>query len=418
MDRVRTALYLDFDNVFSGLYKLDPDAALAFGEAPGVLLDRLSTTSTIDGPRAWLVRRCYMNPNGSIPQSSPDASGSRLYFSRFRPYFTRAGFDVIDCPALTQGTKNAADIRMVLDAMDAMTGATHYDEFVIASGDSDLTPLLVRLRAADRRTTIVSPFDAAAAFTSVADLLIDGQQTLELLQDDADLLAANGEQAAAEPLDRAEALDRFRSIVRARYEAADAPLNLAALAQEISHELGPAASGWFGLGGFTSAIRSLQLPNLVVSHHWAWDATRHEAPVVGEALTRIPGEPEAVARLCALQNVPRLPRPSWPKIYAVLAEFAATHEFNMTQATKWSRDRLSEEGTSVNRASIGFVMNGASYGGCPLYRQPPPAADEIGAAFVVNVLNRARSAQIDLSPADEEAVVAWLGGPAPVAVPS
>ncbi len=29
---VRSALYLDFDNVFSGLFKLDPEAAIQFAE--------------------------------------------------------------------------------------------------------------------------------------------------------------------------------------------------------------------------------------------------------------------------------------------------------------------------------------------------------------------------------------------------
>lgn len=413
MDRVRSALYLDFDNVFSGLYRLDPDAAISFAEDPGALLERLTSSSTIEGPRAWLVRRCYMNPNGWIAPSGTTARADRIYFSGFRPYFTRAGFDVVDCPSLTQGTKNAADIRLVLDAMEALGAATHYDEFVLASGDSDLTPLLVRLRAADRRTTIVSPFDAAAAFTSVADLLIDGQRTLELLQDEADMVSADEVGAAAEPVDRTEALARFAATVREHYDRAEHPINLATLAQEVSHELGSATtgSGWFGLGGFSAALRSLDLPGMVISHHWMWDSTRHEAPAVGETLTQIPGEPQAVARLCALQNVPRLPRPAWPRIYAVLADFAASHDFSMTQATKWSRDRLAGDGTSVSRASIGFVMNGASYGGCPLYREPPPDAAEIGTAFVANVLSRARAAQIDLSPEDEEAVVAWLGAP-------
>lgn len=413
MDRVRTALYLDFDNVFSGLYRLDPDAAISFAEDPGALLERLATSSTIEGPRAWLVRRCYMNPNGWIAPAGTTARSDRLYFSGFRPYFTRAGFDVVDCPSLTQGTKNAADIRLVLDAMEALDAKTHYDEFVLASGDSDLTPLLVRLRAADRRTTIVSPFDAAAAFTSVADLLIDGQRTLELLQDETELSPGERDETPAEPVDRTEALARFAAMVRERYERTDHPLNLATLAQEVSHELGSAATGpdWFGHGGFTSALRSLDLPGMVISHHWLWDSTRHEAPAVGETLTQIPGEPQAVARLCALQNVPRLPRSAWPRIYRVLADFAASHDFSMTEATKWSRDRLAADGTSVSRASIGFVMNGASYGGCPLYRTPPPDATEIGAAFVANVLGRARAAQIDLSPEDEDAVVAWLGAP-------
>ena len=188
MQRVRTALYLDFDNVFSGLMKLDPAAAVAFADKPRVWLDRLADTLLVDGPRRWLVVRCYLNPGGSVSSPGPDAANGRIYFSRFRPSFTDAGFDVVDCPRLAH-TKNAADIRMVVDALDALSGATHYDEFIIASGDSDMTPLLVRLRAADRRTVIMSPSDAVEALASVADRLVNGQELLELLEDETDELA-------------------------------------------------------------------------------------------------------------------------------------------------------------------------------------------------------------------------------------
>ena len=175
MERVRAALYLDFDNVFSGLFRLDPGAAIRFAENPGTWLEALEGRQTSGGPRRWLVRRCYLNPAGSVANPDADPGSARLYFSRFRPYFTRAGFDVVDCPRLTT-TKNGADIRIVVDALEALRSETAYDEFVVASGDSDMTPLLVRLRAADRLTTIVSPADAAEAFTSVADRLVNAQQ--------------------------------------------------------------------------------------------------------------------------------------------------------------------------------------------------------------------------------------------------
>ena len=241
MIRVRAALYLDFDNVFSGLLKLDPDVAIQFAENPGSWLTRLSTSLTVDGPRRWLVLRCYMNPAGWVPHPDPEAGVARLYFSRFRPFFTSAGFEVIDCPRLTH-TKNAADIRLVVDAVDALSAEPAYDEFVIASGDSDMTPLLVRLRAGDRRTTIVSPSDAADAFTAVADRLVDGQQVLELVQgeqidpdDEAEVANfaelpgipdRNVPMSGDERPDRDEAFERFRTIVTERYVAASGPLNL------------------------------------------------------------------------------------------------------------------------------------------------------------------------------------------------
>lgn len=417
MPQVRAALYLDFDNVFSGLLKLDPAAALQFAEDPGSWLGRLATSLTVEGPRRWLVLRCYMNPSGSVPD--PRSAGRRRYFSKFRPYFTGAGFDVVDCPPITH-TKNAADIRLVVDAVTALEADPAYEEFVIASGDSDMTPLLVHLRAADRRTTIVSPSDAADAFSAVADQLINGQQVLELVQgDQADL--DEGEDArtvarheAEEGLvDHTAAVDQFRLIVEKEVATARAPINLATLAHRVRAEMGEIVqdSRWFGFGAFAPALEALHLPNLRRSQHLLWDGSRVDAPAENAALDGV-APPDPVARLTALLNVPRLPLESWPAIYDVLAEYAGTPgEFSLTEATRTSRDRLRERGIEANRDAVGFVARGTMFGGAPLYSDPPPSADEIAAAFVGNVLSRAAAADIVLTCNEIEDVRRWLAAP-------
>jgi uncharacterized LabA/DUF88 family protein len=431
MTRVRAALYLDFDNVFGGLLQVDPDAAIQFAEEPGSWLDRLASSLTVDGQRRWLVLRCYMNPAGWVPHPKPSAGVPRLYFSRFRPFFTRAGFDVVDCPRLTH-TKNGADIRMVVDAMDALNSSASYDEFVIASGDADMTALLVRLRAADRRTTIMSPSDAAEAFTAVADRLINGQQVLELVQGEPDAdeqIPAADETSHEAPIEAAPArttiqakphtpppksvsADVFASMVRARYSEADGPLNLASVAQEVRAELGNDidATGWFGAGGFARALERLDLPDLKLSQYWMWDGSRHDPPD-NASTTQGHGFalPDPVARLSTVLDLPRLPQHSWPPLYRTLAEFAVTHHFSLTEATRWTRDRLAEQGVEVGRNVVGFVTRGATYGGRPLYTQPAPTAAEIAAAFANNLLSRADAAAMELTAEDAAVVRAWLG---------
>lgn len=420
MDSARTALYLDFDNVFGGLIKLDPDAAIEFAQNPGAWLTRLSSSLTVENPRRWLVLRCYMNPAGWVPNPDPEASTPRLFFSRFRPFFTGAGFDVVDCPRLTH-TKNAADIKMVVDAMEALGGAFDYDEFVIASGDSDMTPLLVRLRAADRRTTIVSPSDAADAFTAVADRLVNGQQLLELVQGEQPELEDDAVPSLAEPsgalggegrAEHREAFARFESLVSELYAAASSPLNLATLAQEVRRELGESIeeSRWFGYGGFLRSLENLDLPHMRLSQHMLWDGSRHHHT---EPATVVNGIrlPEPVARLTSLLNLPRLRQEAWPPLYQVLSEYASSHHFSLTEATRWSRDRLVEQGVDVSRTAVGFATRAAAFGGCPLYRQPPPTAEEIGRALVANVLSRADAAGIAFTTEEADKVRTWLGEP-------
>ena len=100
MGRRRSAMFIDFGNFFSGLLSSDPKAALELAEGPSAWINRLAAHDA-DNVRRWLVLRCYMNPSGSI--AHPLRPGERLYFSKFRTFFTQAGVEVVDCPSLTRG---------------------------------------------------------------------------------------------------------------------------------------------------------------------------------------------------------------------------------------------------------------------------------------------------------------------------
>ncbi len=163
--RLKTALFVDFDNIYLGLRQLDEDAAEQFASNPASWLTWLiqgmpgmpEGHAQVNIQRDILIRKCYLNPRD---------------FQRYRPFFTRTAFSVVDCPSLTSQGKNSADIYMVMDILDTLNHPTHFDEFIILSGDSDFMPVLLRLRAHDRRTVILSAGPASAAFIAAADLVI------------------------------------------------------------------------------------------------------------------------------------------------------------------------------------------------------------------------------------------------------
>lgn len=165
MSQLRSAIFLDFDNLVSGLRDgAGPEFALRFAEQPELWL----TPLLADLPRRALLRRCYMNPAGMLE----DGAGSRARYSDFRWTFLAAGFEVVDCPRLTR-LKNAADLRIALDAMEAMLSPlARYDEFILLSTDSDFVPLLQRLRAADRRTRLVAHPEVGRVVRTAADEVI------------------------------------------------------------------------------------------------------------------------------------------------------------------------------------------------------------------------------------------------------
>lgn len=170
---IKSALFVDFDNIYIGLSKTDPLAAERFASDPARWLNWLekglpNRFGDKNGPahqRSILIRRCYPNPDAG--------------FRRFRSYFTSAAFSVIDCPSLTRMGKNSSDIYMVMDILDTLNHKTYFDEFIIFSGDSDFMPVLLRLRAHDRRTTTLAIDFMPPAYKAACDLVISEEEFIE-----------------------------------------------------------------------------------------------------------------------------------------------------------------------------------------------------------------------------------------------
>jgi len=74
-------------------------------------------------------------------------------WSRYNDYkrpFHEAAIELVDIPQRNYSGKNSADIRMVVDAMDLCYSKGHITTFVIASGDSDFSPLVSKLKENDK----------------------------------------------------------------------------------------------------------------------------------------------------------------------------------------------------------------------------------------------------------------------------
>src|SRR6266511_4702672 len=73
-------------------------------------------------------------------------------FSEDRRSLVQHNCELIDIPQRTgMVRKNAADIKLAVDAMELAYERGFVSTFVIASGDSDFTPLIAALRKLNRR---------------------------------------------------------------------------------------------------------------------------------------------------------------------------------------------------------------------------------------------------------------------------
>jgi hypothetical protein len=405
---IRSALFVDFDNIFGGLLELDREAGLAFAREPSKWLARLRGNDADGGSgRRFLQSRAYLNPNGWLMDAELGNDAGRLYLQKFRPNLTRAGFEVIDCPALTRQQKNAADIRIVIDILTSLETGNPIDEIVIASSDADFTPLLHLLRARDRRTVVMSASQVSSAYEAVADEYLGPESMISLMS------PPKPSQLASTPSGDPGA-DAQRIILDLVADSDD-PVQLPHVGIAVRAVLNGEVddSSWFGHRSLSAFARSLATGNgrtLEADQRFLWDPDRHDPP--DDDLSDDPHRnlPQAIRDLRSTTDFPPLPSETWPVLFEALADHAATEVFSLSSCTMSIRDRLRETPTPVSRQIVGHVVKGAKLGGVRLDAHPPPSAAEIRSAFMASVVDRHESGGLQLRSDEEATLDRWLSG--------
>jgi len=422
--RLRCALFVDFDNVYIGLQQLDPRLADRFATDPAHWLGELSTGTDDDGAftRRFLVLKCYLNPTA---------------FSEFRPPFTRAGFQVVDCPSLTQQGKSSADINLVLDAVDALATPTKYDEFVILSADADFTPLIQRCRANDRRVTVVTASPAASAYRAVADTVMDATAFVALVTETGALAgddvqngadgsgtaaaaqpqpAQRGSGASAAPAAKSPTQppragsQKARGAVLRLVQGADRPILLSAAgqaAQKADPDL--PASKWAGAGTFTAWL-TRELPDLRISKEpgrdYVWDPQRFdEADLPGAVSAK---DVNAIQqRVIGVTDVPGLTQAHYGVLLNTLAADVRAHAFDATDTARRVYEACQKAGAKVGQATVRQVIAGILFTGTKI---AGASAEALAKAWADNVVGLCRGARMSLSKSDEKTIRSWVGG--------
>lgn len=126
-DDERIALFLDYENLAIGARDGLGVAPFDFGPVADALAERGRVVS----------RRAYADWS---------------YFGDDRRLLARASVELIEIPQRLGGSrKNAADIKMAVDAIELAYERRFITTFAIGTGDSDFTPLVHKLRELDKR---------------------------------------------------------------------------------------------------------------------------------------------------------------------------------------------------------------------------------------------------------------------------
>lgn len=123
----RIALFLDYENLALGAR--DNLGGMTFDFRP--IADALAERGRV------VVRRAYADWS---------------FFDEDRRMLTRSHVELIEMPQrMGASRKNAADIKMAVDAMELAFEREYISTFVLCTGDSDFTPLVHKLRGLNKR---------------------------------------------------------------------------------------------------------------------------------------------------------------------------------------------------------------------------------------------------------------------------
>ena len=415
-DPIRSALFIDFDNIYGGL-TADYDASVArsFATNPRKWIDWLSSFQGVN--RRILLRKCYLNP---VP------------FARYRLDFTHAACEVIDCPSLTRRGKSSADIYMALDIVDALDQKEpSFQEFIIMSADADFTAVLFRLRRNDRRTLVIAPAMASAAYTGIAEVVVDTDEFVSkaIAADDTSeqgpgerntLSETADPKRAATPVDPAIRNDALRVIeqhLREKDGLEQAPTVAHSLQARFPHHF------WFGYSTFKEFLES-HLPDIGLRQeidgprHVIFDPAVHASPTLDAVAARQhlidqerqPELHELTQRLRRLANVPALRPTVYAALFRILGSVAREGgEANVNGITRVVRDRIVEEGFQVPRSAVNWVVRGLQFQGCDFSdRDGEWDSAMLAQKYRSNVVSVAEAVALDLDDDQRQLLNDWL----------
>jgi uncharacterized LabA/DUF88 family protein len=134
----RIALFLDYENLAIGARD---NLGLQFDLRP--VLDALAERGRV------IARKAYADWS---------------YFDEDRRMLTRSHVELIEIPQrMGASRKNAADIKLAVDALEMAFERDYVTAFVICTGDSDFTPLVHKLRELNKRVIGVGIKDSTSA---------------------------------------------------------------------------------------------------------------------------------------------------------------------------------------------------------------------------------------------------------------
>ena len=180
-------------------------------------------------------------------------------FAAAKPHLHDHGVELIDVPPSTRAGKNAADMRLAIDALELAHHRSHVDTFAIASGDSDFCPLAYKLRE-DNRTVIGLGVKAATSplFVKACDEFIYVQARDQARDKAREASTPAKEDPKSEKARVREVPDVAREVATSLLATATGPLNPSAIKQAIVRRAPDFDERDFGFSTFSRLLEAME----------------------------------------------------------------------------------------------------------------------------------------------------------------
>ena len=230
-DEAKLALFFDFENLALGIrearypsFELNP------------ILQRLVEKGKIVFKRAYADWETYSKDKRPLHEG---------------------GVELIYVPKRDYSGKNSADIRMVVDAMDLCYSKEHIDIFVVASGDSDFTPLVAKLRENDK--TVIG----LGVKNSTSKLLVENCDEFIFYEDLVRKKEKRSRLGAQIPKKKAEAFTRVMDAIEALVREDKEIIWASMVKQTIKRKFPDFNEGYYGFSSFSQLLSEMQKGRLV-----------------------------------------------------------------------------------------------------------------------------------------------------------
>ncbi|MDL2315922.1 NYN domain-containing protein [Desulfovibrio sp. OttesenSCG-928-A18] len=435
LGEIYSALYVDFDNIYTRLSEQDPALGRTFATCPQRWLRWLEGHALRmmygDGVRRRILKRCcYLNP---------------IRYHEFRPFFIRSAFQVVDCPPLTNYGKTSADIHLVMDCMDALSHVTRFDEIIILSGDADFTPLLLRIQEHARRSLVLSVGYTSPAYAAACSWRIREDwfvaQALEEQREEGEERESrpSGERPPRQQhVDREESDSNWRAdraakggninlpvfkrirlveSIKQLVAESSVPVPLPSAVHVLQSEQ-EASPDWYGAGTLRDLLEVLDLAPVVFSQTgqgYVYDPERHESMEGGGGSDDFKRDnPELydfALKVHRLVDVPMLGPQQYTLLLKTLLAEVGANGFSRAATIRRMETRCAELNLPLDGAQILFITEALIAGGVNLNKKSVQdlSLDNLRESLVKRVSELCKLLQYEVDDDELDMLEEWLG---------